>query len=263
MLDFITWNLNPEMFSVGPVSIRYYGVLFASSFVVSYIIMKRIFLNEGLSVELLDKLSTYIFVGTVVGARLGHVIFYEPGRYIDNPIEILQIWKGGLASHGAGIGIAISLYFASKKLNKTFLWTADRVAMVVAVSGFFIRMGNLMNSEIYGITTSLPWGFIFENNNEILPKHPTQLYEGGIALILFGVLFYGYFKTKMYSKSGLALGIFLVTIFTDRFLIEFIKQVQSAFEKNMILNMGQLLSIPAVLIGVYLIYNALSSKAEA
>jgi len=263
MLDFITWNVNPEMFSIGSVSIRYYGLLFASSFVVSYIIMRRIFLNEGLTVEQLDKLSTYIFVGTVLGARLGHVIFYEPGRYLENPIEIIQIWKGGLASHGAGIGIAISLYLASKDLNRTFLWTADRVAMLVAVSGFLIRMGNLMNSEIYGVATSLPWGFIFEINNEVVPKHPTQLYEGGIALILFFVLFYGYFKTKMYSKPGLALGIFLVTIFTDRFFIEFIKQVQSAFENDMLLKMGQILSIPAVLIGVYLIIRSLKLKTES
>ncbi len=256
MLNFITWDVNPEIFSIGSISIRYYGVLFASSFIVGYLIMKKIFLKEGLTVELLDKLSTYVFVGTVVGARLGHVIFYEPGRYLDNPIEILQIWKGGLASHGAGIGIAISLYLVSKKLNRSFLWTADRVAMIVAIAGFFIRMGNLMNSEIYGVATNLPWGFIFAYNHEIVPKHPTQLYEGGIALLLFVFLYYGYYKTKMYSKQGLAFGIFLVTIFTDRFFIEFIKQIQSAFEKNMILDMGQILSIPAILIGVFLIFRA-------
>jgi len=256
MLNFITWDVNPEIFSIGSISIRYYGILFASSFVVGYLIMRKIFLKEGLTVELLDKLSTYGFVGTVIGARLGHVIFYEPGRYLDNPIEILQIWKGGLASHGAGIGIAISLYLVSKKLNRSFLWTADRVAMIVAIAGFFIRMGNLMNSEIYGVATNMPWGFIFAYNNEIVPKHPTQLYEGGIALLLFGFLYYGYYKTKMYSKPGLALGIFLVTIFTDRFFIEFIKQVQSVFEKNMILDMGQILSIPAVLIGVFLVVRA-------
>ena len=139
MLNFITWDVNPEIFSIGSVSIRYYGVLFASSFIVGYLIMKKIFLKEGLTVELLDKLRTYGFVGTVVGARLGHVIFYEPGRYLDNPIEILQIWKGGLASHGAGIGIAISLYLVSKKLNRSFLWTADRVAMIVAIAGFLLE----------------------------------------------------------------------------------------------------------------------------
>lgn len=256
MLNFIIWDMNPEIFSIGSLSIRYYGVLFASSFVIGYLIMKKIFLREGLTVELLDKLSTYSFVGTVVGARLGHVIFYEPGRYIDNPIEIIQIWKGGLASHGAGIGIAIALYLVSKKLNKSFLWTADRIAMIVALSGFFIRMGNLMNSEIYGVATNMPWGFIFAYNHEIVPKHPTQIYEGGIALLLFAFLFYSYYKTKIYSKPGLALGIFLVTIFTDRFFIEFIKQVQSPFEKNMILDMGQILSIPAILIGVFLIFRA-------
>lgn len=260
MLDFITWNINPEIFSIGSISIRYYGLLFASSFVVSYIIMKNIFLREGLTIELLDKTSMYIFVGTVVGARLGHVLFYEPDRYLANPIEIIQIWKGGLASHGAGIGIAISLFLVSKKLNRSFLWTADRVAMVVAISGFFIRMGNLMNSEIYGVATNLPWGFLFENNNEILPKHPTQIYEGGIALLLFFFLFYGYYKTKMFTKYGLSLGIFLVVIFVDRFLIEFIKQRQVAFEENMLLDMGQILSIPAILIGLYLIFMSLRKK---
>lgn len=258
MFNFITWDISPEIFSIGPVSVRYYGLLFASSFVFGYIIMKKIFLREGLTIELLDKLSTYMFVGTVLGARLGHVLFYQPGYYLENPVEILQIWKGGLASHGAAVGIVISMIIVSKKINRSFLWTTDRIAIVVALAGFLIRTGNLMNSEIYGTVTEMPWGFLFVNNNEILPKHPTQIYEGGIALILSMILLYGYFKTNMFKKAGLATGIFFITIFTDRFFIEFLKEVQVNFEQNMYLNMGQILSIPAVIAGIYFTYRALT-----
>ncbi len=260
IIDFITWNVNPEIFSIGPISVRYYGLLFASSFIFGYIIMKNIFVKDGLSIEMLDKLSLYMFVGTVVGARLGHVIFYQPDYYLEHPLEILEIWKGGLASHGATVGIIIALILVSKKINRTFLWTVDRIVIVVALAGFLIRTGNLMNSEIYGIATNLPWGFIFERNNEIIAKHPTQIYEGAIALILFFVLYYSYFKTNIFKKPGLAFGIFLITIFTDRFIIEFVKEAQVNFEENWILNMGQILSIPAIITGIAFIILSFKNK---
>ena len=253
----VNWNVDPEIFSVGSLSIRYYGLLWASSFILSYIIMKKIFIKENLKIELLDSLSTYIFIGTIAGARLGHVLFYQPAYYLDNPFEIIMIWKGGLASHGAGLGIITSLILFSRKYDKPFLWLADRIAIVVGLSGFLIRFGNLLNSEIYGLATDLPWGFIFERNGEILAKHPTQIYEGVIALIVFVVLYYMYNKTKLFDKLGLAFGIFMVTIFTDRFFIEFIKEVQVAKEQTMFLDIGQLLSIPMVIAGVYFIIRAL------
>jgi prolipoprotein diacylglyceryl transferase len=261
MLLFINWNVDPEIFSIGSLSIRYYGLLWALSFVFSYLIMKKIFLKEGLTVEILDKFSTYIFIGTILGARFGHVIFYQLGYYLENPAEILMIWKGGLASHGAAVGILLAVWYFTRKYKKSYLWVADRLAIVVALAGFLIRMGNLVNSEIYGIATTLPWGFIFERNGEIIAKHPTQIYEGAILLIVFAVLIYMYFKTKLFDKKGLAFGIFSFSIFCDRFFIEFIKEKQVDFESSMILDMGQILSIPLILLGIYLIYQALFKKA--
>jgi len=256
MLNYIIWDISPEIFSVGPVTVRYYGLLWASSFMISYIIMKKIFLREGLTEELLDKFSMYIFIGTIAGARLGHVLFYQPGYYLSHPVEILQIWKGGLASHGGAIGILIAMYLSTKFLKRSYLWIADRIVIVVALSGFLIRMGNLMNSEIYGLPTQLPWGFVFVLNNETVPKHPTQIYEGGIALITFIFLMYAYFKTNLFKRQGFAFGLFMLIIFTDRLLIEFIKEKQVAFENNMPLDMGQILSIPFILAGAYLIYRS-------
>ncbi len=276
MLLSVNWNIDPEIFHIGSISVRYYGLLWATSFIFSYYILKKIFIKEGLTVEILDKLSTYVFIGTIVGARLGHILFYGPyfdevnayGQiistgYFSHPIEILKIMNGGLASHGAGIGIMIALWYFTRKYDRTFLWLADRIAIAVALSGFLIRMGNLLNSEIYGVRTDLPWGFVFQRMGETFAKHPTQIYEGGIALIVFVALMYMYFKTKLFEKSGLAFGIFMSVIFLDRFFIEFIKEKQVDFEANMFLNMGQILSIPLVLIGVFFIARALKTKKTA
>ncbi len=161
ILNFVNWNVDPEIVGFWGLSIRYYGVLFAASFFFGYIIIQKIFKKEGLKVELLDKLTVYMAVGTVLGARLGHCLFYEPAYYLANPIKILMIWQGGLASHGAAIGILISLWYFSKKNKKSYLWTLDRIVIVVALAGFFIRSGNLMNSEIYGIETQNKSGFVF------------------------------------------------------------------------------------------------------
>ncbi len=161
ILNYINWDVNPEIFTIGTFSIRWYGLLFALSFVLGYFIMKKIFQKEGLSVKLLDELSTYMIIATIVGARLGHCLFYEPEVYLSNPIEILYIWEGGLASHGAAIGILIALFLFSRKNKKPYIWILDRIVIVVALAGFFIRMGNLMNSEIYGIPADVPWAFIF------------------------------------------------------------------------------------------------------
>ncbi|HSH52403.1 MAG TPA: prolipoprotein diacylglyceryl transferase [Bacteroidales bacterium] len=177
ILNSVTWDVNPDIVSFWGLTIRYYGVLFASAFFFGYLIMQKIFKKEGLTIELLDKLTVYVALGTIIGARLGHCLFYDPSYYLQNPIEILKIWRGGLASHGAAIGILIALYYFSKKNKKPYLWILDRIVIVVALAGFFIRMGNLMNSEIYGIPTKLPWGFIFVRNGEVIPKHPTQIYE--------------------------------------------------------------------------------------
>jgi phosphatidylglycerol---prolipoprotein diacylglyceryl transferase len=246
----VPWNVNPEIFRIGSFAVRWYGLLFASSFLFGYIIMLRIFKNENLSEALLDKLTIYMAVGTILGARLGHCFFYEPDYYLAHPIEILKVWHGGLASHGAGIGIVLALAFFSFREKRNFVWTIDRIAIVVALSGLFIRMGNLMNSEIYGVETTLPWGFVFLRNGETAPKHPTQIYEGLAYLIIFLILFRIYWKNKGVFANGLLISLAMILIFTARFFIEFVKEVQVPWEKGMALNMGQLLSIPFIIIGI-------------
>lgn len=245
----IPWNVDPEIFRIGSFAVRWYGLLFASAFLFSYMIMNRIFRNENLSQEVLDRLTVYMAIGVVAGARLGHCLFYEPSYYLSNPVEILKIWKGGLASHGAAIGILIALWLFVKKEKKDYTWIIDRIAIVVALSGFLIRMGNLMNSEIYGVETNLPWGFVFLRNGETAPKHPTQIYEGLAYLLIFFLLHRLYWRKKGEHIQGLLISLLMILVFTARFFIEFLKEDQVAFESTMKLNMGQLLSIPFVLAG--------------
>ena len=261
LLNYINWNVNPDIVHLGPLTIRYYGILFASSFFFGYIIMQKIFKQEGLTIELLDKLTVDMAVGTVLGARLGHCLFYQPEYYLSNPWEIIKIWHGGLASHGAAVGILIALYYFSKKNKKPYLWILDRIVIVVALAGFFIRMGNLMNSEIYGIETTLPWGFIFVRDGQIVPKHPTQIYEALSYLMIFVLLYKIYNNKGKQVRQGLIFSLFLILLFTVRFFIEFIKEDQVGFEQGMSLNMGQWLSIPFVLIGFYLLYRSFKLKA--
>jgi len=257
-LNFIHWNVNPEIFHLGPLSIRWYGLLFATGFLLGYYIGERMFRSEGVSQKWIDSLFFYLIIATVIGARLGHVFFYGWDYYSQHPEEIIKIWHGGLASHGGVIGILVAIYIYSKVVTKrSMLWTLDRIAVPVALTAAFIRTGNLMNSEIYGIQTSLPWGFIFERNGETVAKHPTQIYEALSYLISFGILTYMYWKTNAKNKPGLLLGTFFVLIFTARFLIEFIKEVQEPFEAKMALDMGQILSIPLILLGIFLIIRAI------
>jgi len=253
ILQFIHWNISPTIFSVGPISVRWYGLLFAMSFVVGYFIMLRIFRTENIPEPLLDQLSMYMLIATVVGARLGHVLFYEPASYLAHPLDILKIWQGGLASHGAAIGIIFALYLFSRKTRQPFFWVIDRIVIVVALSGFFIRTGNLFNSEIYGNVTDLSWGFIFERAGETLPRHPTQIYEGLTYLALFFFLLWYYYKKDGKPRPGLLFALFLIVVFGFRLLVEFIKEPQVAFESSMALNMGQLLSIPLVFAGIVIL----------
>lgn len=251
---YITWTAHPEIIRLGSLSVRWYGLLFAMSFAVGYIIMLQFFKKEKLPEALLDKLSIYMLIATVIGARLGHVFFYEPASYLAHPLDILKIWEGGLASHGAAIGILIGLYLFARKNKKSYLWTLDRIVIVVALSGFFIRTGNLMNSEIYGKLTTLPWGFIFVRAGETLPKHPTQIYEALCYLGIFFYLLWYYYHKDGAPREGVLFGWFLITVFTARFILEFLKEPQVDFENSMVLNMGQLLSIPFVLGGIAILF---------
>ena len=263
-MDFliIPWDVNPEIFRIGNFAVRWYGLLFASGFVIGYYIMRKIFANEGYGDATLDRLTVYVAIGTIVGARLGHCFFYEPAYYLANPVEILKVWHGGLASHGAAIGIPLALWFFVRKEKKPFIWAIDRVVIVVALAGALIRLGNLMNSEIYGVETTLPWGFVFLRNGETAPKHPTQIYESLAYLITFGVLMWLYWKNKGKQKPGLLFGIFLIMVFGFRFFVEYVKEDQVAFEAGMKLNMGQWLSIPLVIAGIALLVWAYRKKPE-
>ncbi len=263
ILAFIHWNVDPEIFRIGGIAVRWYGLLFALAFYFGYLIMSRIFKWEGVGEKKLDQLSIYMIVATVVGARLGHCLFYQPDYYLQNPWEILMIWKGGLASHGAAVGILIALWLFSKKSGLTWLWTLDRIVIVVALAGFMIRTGNLMNSEIYGHATQLPWGFIFYRSDFSLdPRHPTQIYEGLTYLFLFIILYSYYLRKKGAIKEGLLFGWFLIVLFGMRFLLEFLKEPQVKFEETMFLNMGQLLSIPFILLGIVLLWRTRRKPVE-
>ncbi|MGW8314016.1 MAG: prolipoprotein diacylglyceryl transferase [Bacteroidales bacterium] len=263
MFSAITWNVDPEIFSIGQLSIRWYGLLFATAFLSGYIVFIRYLATERLTSEMLDQLLIYIAIGTVVGARLGHCFFYEPEYFLKNPIEILKIWKGGLASHGAAVGILLALWLYVRRHKLSFLWMIDRIVIVVALGGAFIRLGNLFNSEIYGLPTDLPWGFEFvrdrlydSNTGEILPtvpRHPTQLYEALSYILIFVALFTFYRKRYTKVRDGFIFGVFMILLFSARFLIEFVKNDQVAFEAGMKFNMGQLLSLPFIVAGVIMI----------
>lgn len=261
LINYIVWDVSPEIFSIGSLSVRYYGVLWALSFLLGYFIFERFVKKEGLPEGYLDSLTIYMAIGTIVGARLGHCLFYEPAYYLSNPIEIFKIWKGGLASHGAAIGIIFALYMFSKKTKRPLIYILDRIVITVALAGVLIRLGNLMNSEIYGVKTSLPWGFIFKQDGQTLPKHPTQIYEALSYLVGYLVLHITYIKTNAKPRPGLLFGLFLIFIFATRFLIEFIKEPQVEFESTMTLNMGQWLSIPFVILGIVFIVWSLMGKA--
>ena len=267
---FINWSMNPEIFSLGPLSVRWYGLLFISGFILGWFIFKWFFQREGVPVTLLDPLLYTLLIGTIVGARLGHCLFYQPDYYLGSWQgfwEIFMPWKGGLASHGGTIALIIAMWWFAmhygRKYDFDFLWILDHLCIAVCFAGAFIRLGNLCNSEIYGDVTTLPWGFIFELRGETEPKHPTQLYEAlsyavlGLVLLLL----YKYRAKKMYR--GTFIGVFFIVLFGMRFLIEFIKEPQVGFEENMVLNMGQLLSIPFILLGIGILIYAYVRKKPA
>lgn len=264
MLDFITWNVNPELFS-GFVTVRWYGLMFAVGFLIGYEIVARMFKHEGAPERWLGILLIYVVVATLVGARLGHVFFYEWDVYKADPIRILYIWEGGLASHGGTIAIIIAvILFSIFVTKKSPLWTFDRLVVAIALVGGLIRIGNLFNSEIYGTATTLPWGFMFVRSREWhelyegQAVHPTQIYEALCYFALFALLMWMYWKKNAEERPGLILGVFFIGIFLPRFLIEFIKNDQVAREATMTLNIGQQLSIPFIVLGLGLILYAMT-----
>ena len=247
----IHWNVSPTLVTLGPLQLRWYGLMFLAGFLIGYQGMRKICLWEKKPVEKLDSLLTHVFLGTLIGARLGHCLFYEPAHYLANPIEILKIWEGGLASHGGGIGVLTAVWIFSRK-NREFplMWIFDRLAIFTVLTGAFIRLGNLMNSEIIGRPTSVEWAFVFERIDK-LPRHPTQIYESlcYFFIALLGWLTYRKYKAKL--PPGRVFGLTVGLIFVARFTIEFFKENQESFESAMTINMGQLLSIPFILAGLF------------
>lgn len=254
MLNYIVWNVDPVMLRLGSLEVRYYGLLFALGFLVGYYIVKYFFKKENTPLVEIDKMALYIILGSIIGARLGHCFFYEPAYFFANPIEILFVWKGGLASHGGAIGLILGLWLYSRKSwNHSLLHILDRIAVPTALAGSFIRLGNLFNSEIYGYETSLPWGFVFVRDGQTMPHHPTQIYESLGYLIIFLVLLFMYNKRNGIINRGFLVGWMVTLVFVLRFFVEFIKNVQVDFEQTMSLNMGQWLSIPFIIGGITLI----------
>lgn len=274
ILNFITWNVDPVFINLGSLTIRWYGLLWALGIWLALVIVQKLFKHEKLPEQWIDKMFMYTVIGTIVGARLGHCFFYEwrllpepvtflgitfkyGNHYLSHPWELLYIWHGGLASHGGAIGILIALYLFNKKVShKGFIWGLDRLVIGAAITGACIRFGNLMNSEIYGSATSLPWGFIFVRDGQTQPMHPTQIYEMLYCLITFAVIWWLYWKKEAFKKNGLLFGVFLIGIFGSRFILEFIKLDQEAFESGMLLNMGQILSVPFIIWGIWLIIRS-------
>ena len=271
MIDFlsVTWNVDPIIFKIGPIALRWYSLLFVAGFPLGYWMFTKFYKREGVDTKLLEPLLYALLIGTIVGARLGHCFFYEPAYYLSKEhwVEIFMPWRGGLASHGGAIGVILATWWYANKYGKKngfdLLWVFDRLVICVAFAGCLIRLGNLFNSEIYGDVTDLPWGFIFERRGETLPKHPTQIYEALSYLILglFLALEYQYKLDKRYR--GWFFGVFFIGCFGMRFLIEFIKEPQVGFEENMVLDMGQWLSIPFILAGIALVVQAYVRKVPA
>lgn len=285
LLDFITWTVDPVAFSLGSLHIRWYGILWALGLWFALLIEQKLYKNEHCPADWSDKMFLYMVLGVIIGARLGHCWFYEwheaatlglqpvhflgmtfnyRNLYIEHPWELLKIWEGGLSSHGGALGLIVaSILLSHKHFHTGIVWIFDRLVIGVCITGACIRLGNLFNSEIYGNPTTMPWGFLFALNGDTQPCHPTQIYEMLYCLVGFVVTWLMYWKGKCYQYRGLIFGVFLEIIFVTRFILEFIKFDQEAFEANFFLNMGQILSIPFILWGIGLIIYALKKGRVA
>ncbi|ASJ97951.1 prolipoprotein diacylglyceryl transferase [Shewanella marisflavi] len=254
-MDHFIWNMDPVMVSFMGLTIHWYGVLFATAIASGFQVIKHIYVREGLDVESLDNLLIYCVVGIVLGARLGHVLFYDPGYYFAHPAKILAIWEGGLASHGGTVGVVLAMYYYKLKVKLPFLFLLDRLAIATGIFCVFVRLGNLANSEILGVATDKPWGIIFERI-DMVPRHPAQLYEALAYLVIFITLWLLYRYTEMKRREGALVGLFLALVFGARYLIEFVKVRQAEFALDWSLSVGQMLSVPFVLAGLALLVMA-------
>ncbi|MDR1170537.1 MAG: prolipoprotein diacylglyceryl transferase [Prevotellaceae bacterium] len=258
----IKWDVSPYILDFGFLRFRWYSLMFAVSFILGMIIFRKMIEREHKPLTLWDNILVPVFLGTFLGARLGHCLFYHPDYFIPHFWEIFIPFSNGkftgfegVASHGAAIGILLGLYYYSRKNKVPYLWILDRIVITIALAGFFIRIGNLMNSEIYGHATSLPWGFVFVRHHETVPKHPTQIYEALCYLTIFIFLYLIYLKKRPPFRDGVIFSFFLILLFGARFCIEFLKEVQAGFEEKLPLDMGQWLSIPLIAAGFVLLMS--------
>jgi len=303
MLAFITWDADPILAHIGPLTLRWYGLLFMSGFVFGTFVLSHIYKSERTSPRWVDVITIYMLAGTILGARLGHVLFYDPGYYLTSEhfLEIFKIWEGGLASHGATLGILLATWMFARNNKFDYLWVLDRIVIVVALGGCMIRIGNLMNSEIVGEPTDKPWAFVFVRDADhfkpverplpagavqvaarrvpladgsetyrllpegtpiapdspmAVPRHPTQIYEALFCVFLLVLLYGMWNRTKDRTPRGQLFGLFVVLLFSFRFLVEFLKENQESFEDKLPLNMGQILSLPLILVGLWVLLRA-------
>ncbi len=248
-MDHFIWNVNPNIFELGPVQLRWYGLLFVGSFFLGLMLLQWVYKREGKDPAILDTLLIYIMVGAVIGARLMHCFAYEPEFYLSHPLEILKVWKGGLASHGGLLGVLIALYLFSKKYNESYLWLISRVTIPGALTAAFVRFGNLFNSEILGLPTDKPWAIVFPRV-DMIPRHPVQLYEAFAYLFLLFILITVYKKVAPNFATKILPGIFLTYMFIVRFLLEYTKTRQADYTTSLPFTTGQMLSVPFIIIGI-------------
>lgn len=270
MLDYIVWDPSGIIIDLGVYQLRWYSILFGLGFVLGYQFVKVSFKEASYDIKLLDSLAVYLVFGTIIGARLVHCVFYDWDYFSQHLLEIFLPFRfspefeftgfQGLASHGGGLGVLAAVIIFSKRHKINTIWLIDTIAFVIPLAGAFIRLGNLMNSEIVGATTDVPWAFIF-TQVDALPRHPAQLYEALSYLSIFGFLFW--VKNQRFYRNGLLVGFMLLLVFIARFLIEFVKANQVAFEREMTLNMGQWLSLPFILIGALIVIYILKNRKDA
>ena len=276
----IVWDVDPILLHFGNGGIRWYGLLWAIGLYLCYLVQVWLYKHEHCPEDWADKIFVWMTLGVIIGARLGHCWFYEwhltndpiqifawtikyRNPYIENPLLLIKVWEGGLSSHGGGIGLILAAWLLNRKhfskrpeYKTSMIWILDRLCIGVCITATLIRLGNLMNSEIYGGPTDLPWGFIFVRDGQTVPCHPTQIYEMIYCLIAMAVTWPLYWYTDARRREGLLIGVFFLIVFVTRFCLEFIKNDQELFESGHLLNMGQLLSIPFIIAGVWLVIRA-------
>ena len=260
--EFFTWNASPEIYSIGFLKIRWYSLMFIIGFMGSYHIMRKMYRSAGHDDALVSSLLTWVILGTIIGARLGHCLFYNPSFYFSNPLEFFQVWKGGLASHGGFTGVMLAIFLYCRRYKMDFLWVVDRAAVGGLLIASLIRVGNFFNSEMIGTPSQLPWAIVFERIDTV-PRHPAQLYESLTYFGIFLLMSSLYRFTSICQHPGRLWGVTLAVSFSARFLLEFFKENQAGFEQDMFINMGQVLSVPFVSLGLFLILRKSNDHSTA